>query len=125
MEFELGRNYPRKDISEKLGGSFRIALPVAGEMVVCGCFNKAPRWNPGAPDEVTLGEKPRVHAAARKLSEQGGSIPLFLFKENTAWEYIGDYCCTGYSIDGQVCQQKMKENPNRGVIGGVLYFEKA
>jgi hypothetical protein len=125
MEFQIGLTYSRRVISAKLGGSIRTSLPVSSGTVVCGCFKKAPRWNPGAPEEITLGVKPRVHAAARKLLEQGSSIPLFLFKEDAAWEYIGDYRCTGYSKDRRLCEQKMKENPIRGVIGGVLYLEKA
>ena len=125
MEFQIGRTYSRREINSKLGGSVRTSLPVSSGAVVCGCFKKEPRWNPGAPEEATLGVKPRVHAAARKLSVQGGSIPLFLFKENKAWEYIGDYRCRGYSKDEKLCEQKMKENPSRGVIGGVLYFARA
>lgn len=125
MELQIGRSYSRSEISKILGGSIRASLPVSGGAVVCCCFKKAPEWNPQAPDEVTLGVKPRVHAAARTLAEQGGSIPIFLFQDNSAWKYKGDYRCTYYSTDEKLCEQKMEENPVRGQIGGVLRFEKA
>lgn len=125
MELQIGRSYSRLEISKILGGSMRASLPISGGAVVCGCFKKALKWNPQAPDVVTLGVKPRVHAAARTLAEQGGPIPIFLFQENAVWEYKGDYRCIDYSTDKKLCGQKMEENPVRGPIGGVLRFEKA
>lgn len=123
MQLQIGRSYSRSEISEILGGSIRASLPVSKGAVVCGCFKKEPKWNPQAPEEVTLGVKPRVHAAARTLAEQGGPIPIFLFRKNAAWEYKGDYRCIEYSTDEKLCRQKMEENPVRGRIGGVLRFE--
>lgn len=125
MGFELGQSYSRAKISAVFGGDIRSSLPESNGIVVCGCFKTASRWNPGAPEEVTLGIKPRVRAAARKLQEQSATIPIFLFRENSEWEYIGDYRCIRYEEDKELCDQKMRENPERGPIGGVLHFERA
>ena len=122
---ELGQSYSRVKISAELGGNIRSSLPESNGIVVCGCFNTAHRWNPGAPEEVTLGTKQRVRTAARKLKEQSAIIPIFLFTETSKWEYIGDYLCMEYTEDKELCDQKIKENPERGPIGGVLYFERA
>lgn len=121
---ELGQSYSRAKISAELGGNIRSSLPESKGIVVCGCFNTANSWNPGAPEEVTLGVKQRVRTSARKLQELTAIIPIFLFRENSEWEYIGDYRCIEYTEDEELRTQKMRENPERGPIGGVLYFEK-
>lgn len=124
MEFQLWQKYSRREIAAKLHGSIRDSLPVSGGMVVCGCFNLAPKFNPGAPKEVTLGVR-RSLVAARILSKQVGSIHLFLFEKYTKWEYIGKYRCTCFSEDEKLCAEMLEKNPARKEIGGVLKFEKA
>jgi len=124
MAFKIGQTYPRMEISNELGGDYVSYLPMHGGKVVCGCFKKIPKYNPGAPEEVTIGKGPKVESAARKISQQHEPIPIFRFRYNAAWEYIGDYRCTKYETDPVLCQRKMHENPERGLIVGVLYFEK-
>jgi hypothetical protein len=68
MSFELCRSYSRAKISAELGGGYQSALPESKGIVVCGCFKPTHRWNPGAPEEVTLGIKQSVRYAARKLT---------------------------------------------------------
>lgn len=55
MQFEIGRTYSKIEISRELGGNFRLSLPMHEGKVVCGCFNKKAQYNPGAPEEVTIG----------------------------------------------------------------------
>jgi putative zinc finger/helix-turn-helix YgiT family protein len=123
MPFKVGQTYSREQISAALGGSPRAYLPLRGNRVVCGCFRVEPEWNPRAPSEVTLGAGPVVQKSAELVSRQTEPIPIFLFRDDAAWEYIGLYHCRGYSTDPALLQRKMQENPARGVITGVLYFE--
>lgn len=124
MRPTLGVRYSRLQISQMLGGSIQSFLPTKDRVVVCGCFKREPRWNPDAPEEVVFGPAPMVEAAAERLSRQHEAIPIFLFAGSAAWEYIGDYRCTELLTDQGLCQEKMKRNPARGAIRGVLYFKK-
>ena len=126
MALKIGQNYSRRQIHAELGGDIVSYLPMRGGKVVCGCFKKTPKFNPEAPEVVTIGRGKggKVEEAAIMVSRQHESIPIFLFRYNGAWEYIGDYRCTAYLTDPILCQQKMIENPARGLIYGVLYFEK-
>lgn len=126
MAFKMGQTYSRREISNNLGGDYVSYLPTRDGKVVCGCFKKIPKYNPEAPEVVTIGRGKggKVEEAARKISQQHEPIPIFLSRHNAAWEYIGEYRCTGYDTNPVLCQQKMLENPVRGLIFGVLYFEK-
>jgi hypothetical protein len=122
--FEVGRTYSRREISDAVGGSIRLYLPTNGGRVVCGCFNRAPQYNPGAPEVVTFGEGEVVERNAELVSQQPDPIPVFISRSGGAWEYVGRYRCTGLSTDPEVLQREMQANPARGVIAGVLYFER-
>lgn len=125
MRPTVGSCYSRRQISQMLGGSIQLFLPTSGGKVVCGCFKREPRWNPDAPEEVVFGPGPRVEAVAETISRQREAIPIFMFAGGSTWEYIGDYECTGLQTDRSACQEKMKQNPARGEIKGILYFKKA
>lgn len=121
--FRIGNRYSRRQIASVLGGGLRTYLPTKKGRVVCGCFKPTPRYNPGAPDEVTSGSDPTQ--LARLLAKQRDPIPVFLFRANRAWQYVGLYKYRGYSTDREFLKQKMHENPARGIIKGVVYFEPA
>src|SRR5262245_37146083 len=124
MAFEVGKTYSRHEISAQLGGSVVSYLPEKNGVVVCGCFKREPRWNPRAPEEVTFGgPAPRVLRAAEIVATQNMPIPIFLYRRDGAWEYVGDYVCTGLNTDREFCATKERENPARGKICGVLTFK--
>jgi hypothetical protein len=125
MGFVIGEKYSRRQISRVLGGDVVSYLPTSGGRVVCACLKKSPRKNPGAPEEVTIGTKARTLAAAKLVYEQQEQIPIFIYREDGAWEYFGDYVCIGFSQEKSILHAKMNENPARGQIGGVLYFAPA
>jgi putative zinc finger/helix-turn-helix YgiT family protein len=120
--FEVGRAYSRREISDALGGSLRTYLPVVDGRVVCGCFKRIPEKNPHAPEKVTIGNASRPEPLL--VSRQVDPIPVFLFRSSGAWEYQGRYRCTGFSTEPKLLEQEMAANPARGVIAGVLYFER-
>lgn len=125
MQFRLGQTYSRREISNVLGGQLRHYLPFKASKVLCGCFRLDPEFNPGAPQEVLLGEGSVVQKSAELMSKQTEPIPVFLFREAGAWEFIGLYCCSGYSTDPELLARKKRENPARDTIAGVLYFESS
>jgi hypothetical protein len=120
--FQVGRTYSRQEINAVLGGSLRSYLPTASGQVVCGCFKRTPEKNPDAPEKVTYGDAGRTEPAL--VASQPETIPVFLFRSFRAWEYRGRYRCTGHSTDPELVRREMQANPARGVIAGVLYFER-
>jgi hypothetical protein len=120
----LGQTYSRREISDKIGGSIRSYLPDRRGRVVCGCFRTEPQFGPDAPDKVTAYGGPRSMRASDMLLTQKDPIPVFLRREWSAWEYVGDYRCTRRSTDPAELRREERANPLRGHIGLVLYFEK-
>lgn len=80
-----------------------------------------PRYNPGAPEKITSGG---VGDNARWIAKHPVPIPIFLFRSDCAWEYMGQYRCTGLTTDIDVLRREMEMNPARGHIAGVLFFER-
>jgi hypothetical protein len=120
--FQVGRTYFRQEINAVLGGSLVSYLPTVSRQVVCGCFKPMPRYNPGAPEKVTIGKAHR--AEPQLVAKQSDPIPVFLFRSKGVWEYRGHYRCTGFSTNPKWLEQEMQANPARGKIAGVLYFER-
>ena len=125
MDLELRKSYSRPEIAGMLGGSTRSFLPRRDGVVVCGCFKREPRWNPGAPEEVVFGSGEHVFRDAKLVAAQRQAIPVFMFRGHAAWEYVGRYQCTGVRTDPDTCRRAEKDNPARGEITGVLYFKPA
>jgi hypothetical protein len=70
---------------------------------------------------------PNVEKAAEMVYEQGErseTIPVFIFRETAKWEYIGDYKCVGLLRDAALLRRKAQQYPQRGVMVGILRFEK-
>lgn len=119
-----GQLYSRKEIAALCGGGrLRDALPMREGRVLCACWRKEPRFNPGAPEENTIGPG-EVQLAAETLARQGGAIPVFIQRRSKGWEYVGYFRCTGYETDAAFLREKERENPRRGPIVGVVYLEE-
>lgn len=128
MKPKLGQTYSRREISAMLGGPIQAFLPYRNGQVVCGCFNTSKSLNPGAPEEVLFGSDeglPIVEKTAQIVYQQGTPVPVFLFREDAQWEYVGDYRCVALLRDSKLLEQRMRTYPQRGTITGVLQFEKA
>lgn len=119
--FKVGHTYSRQEISNALGGSIQNYLPVVRGRVVCGCFRPDTKFNPSAPEKVTIGRASRREP--RLIRDQVEPIPVFLRRSNGAWEYRGLYRCTDFRTEPDLLRQEMEDNPARGKIEGVLYFE--
>jgi len=121
MQLKVGKTYSRREISDALGGSIQSYLPTKSGRVLCGCFKPTPRYNPHAPEKITTGG---VGDNARWIAKHKIPIPVFVFRADCAWEYMGEYRCTGMTRNPVVLRREMKKNPARGHIAGVLYFER-
>ena len=92
---------------------------------MCGCFDRSPRLNPDAPEEVVYGLAPIVEETAEMIHRQASAIPIFIRRSHGAWEYVGDYRCVGNSRDPKLLKERMSKYPERGRIAGILRFQKA
>jgi hypothetical protein len=108
-----------------IGGSTVAYLPYKDGAILCGCFYRSRRYNPGAPNEVLYGKAPLVEQTAEMVYRQRTAIPIFIFRSSAQWEYVGDYICVGQSRDPDLLKEKMKAYPERGEIAGVLHFSRA
>ncbi len=87
--FIVGEAYTRENIHEELGGSVQSFLPTVGGQVVCACLSK--NMNPNAPNEILVGNKPRVMQSAEQFSKQPTPVPVFMKEASNKWVYQGDY----------------------------------
>ena len=85
------------EIKDALGGSDINFLPRDGDVIVCGCFNRA--YNPKAPDVVLPGTGPEIEYSAKLFSDQKIAVPVFVKLRHNEWEYLGDYKVDRYSTD--------------------------
>lgn len=122
MSFEVGKKYTRHQIHAVLGGELQTYLPQSNGRIVCGCFK--PSLDPKAPDQVLIGDTPKVKQKAEVLCQQEGTIPVFLKLRRARWEYQGLFCVKKYSVDSEEIQQKQQESGRKGIVA-VLYLECA
>jgi ssDNA-binding Zn-finger/Zn-ribbon topoisomerase 1 len=87
--FVLGQTYSRAKIRRVLGGNEMDCLPHEHGLVICGCFNR--RRHPEAPDIITVGDSYLVQTGARLFCAQKQPIPVFIRRDDKAWEYVGHY----------------------------------
>jgi|ERR1043166_932808 hypothetical protein len=95
--FKIGRKYSRTEIKDALGGSDINFLPRDGDVIVCGCFNRA--YNPNAPDVILPGTGPEIEYSAKLFSKQETAVPVFIRLRPNEWEYFGDYKVERFSTD--------------------------
>lgn len=126
-DFQVGTCYSRDEISSRVGGSRRDALPLRQGCVVAGCFKRMDRYNPGAPHEVTIGptRAQRPLRAAQILFAQAQPIPVFVWEHSAAWRFDGYFHCVGF-CQRQGCMDRLEyENPDRKGIVAVLDLQPA
>lgn len=125
MQFKLGNSYTRKYISEKLSGGIQTYFPTKGGKVTCGCFRTD--MNPGAPQTILVGRKPKVIEAANIFCSQKYPIPFFIKRDSNAWEYIGNYQIKSWSEKSEVIDRYNKTEQRRGgkrIVTRVIFTEK-
>ncbi len=81
-------------------GGIQGYLPHKNGKVVAGCFGL--ESNPEAPDVVLVGSGPQTVRWARVLCDQEHPIPVFIKRQPSQWEYVGEYSvdgCSEHSVD--------------------------
>jgi hypothetical protein len=120
MKLELGKYYSRNEIYGMVGGGSKQSyLPERDGKILCGCFD--PKLNSKAPCEIDAGNGPKVLGGAKRLAENGNSIPVFLKRKSNQWEFVGDYVSTGFSEDPEDLYPKKQRRPN---AVAVLYLKR-
>ena len=115
----LGRTYTRRRIHNMVGGDLQSYLPHVGGRVVCGCFD--PEMNPGAPEEVVFGAGENVVTYARMVAGQKDLIPVFIKRDTSKWEFVGNYRCVKL-IDNP--KEARRRAPKRDNPVGILFFQE-
>jgi len=96
--FQIGNIYSRKEIHDSIGGDEQSYLPHVSGHVVCGCFD--PQDNARAPFEIDVGRNaPNVILYAEIFSKQSDPIPIFLKRNPSKWEFVGNFKSVRLSRD--------------------------
>ena len=122
---EIGNNYTRAEIAEKLGGSRIDFLPRVGRKVVCACLRMD--LNPDAPEIILAGFGTRIEESAEAICEQGGPIPVFIRQQANAWKYIGNFRVERCSTDANEIKSQEARSGRTGHDGvsRIIYMKKA
>lgn len=124
FQFRKGAIYTHADLIDAFGGEVKggIFLPSNGGRIVCGCITT--EMNPDAPECILVGNRPRVVARARKMANQGGSIPIFVKQAVNQWEYRGTYDFVRFSQDPADFRSLAAEAGRDDVVAA-LYFRRS
>ncbi len=85
--FEVGVDYTRAEIAERVGGSRRACLPTKDGVVVAACLLKS--FNPDAPHVMLCGVGPQLTPVSSLLAAQRTPIPLFTKLAVNRWRHEG------------------------------------
>lgn len=122
MSFVVGELYSREAINRELGGELDQYLPQKDGKIVCGCFRAED--SPRVPDEVLVGTGAVVKRKAQLFTTQRWYVPIFIRREDQAWEYVGDYRVQGF-LDTPAVLERKRTEAGRTDVTRVLYLEKA
>lgn len=86
--FELNRDYASEDIQAQCGGNRQAFLPIYKGKVAAACLQS--HLNPRAPEAIVCNTGGAARSAGRTLARQRDPIPVFIWRENSRWRYVGD-----------------------------------
>ena len=121
MIFKIGESYTRDKIHEAFGGEKETYLPQSGKKIVCGCFSL--EANPQAPNEILVGNAPKVIEKAEILIGQIEPIPVFIKRASNNWEYKGIYRFRKHSKDKKIIHEKERSSGREDLVM-IIYLEK-
>jgi hypothetical protein len=121
MKLELGETYRRDEIHRIVGGGSRQSyLPQRNGKILCGCFDN--KLNKRAPLEIDAGDGPIVISGAKLFASGKNAVPVFLKRKGNAWEYVGDFRCTGCSTDKKDLYPNVEGRRRNAIL--VFYLER-
>lgn len=119
--FKKGDYYTRKEIHTFLGGGIQDFLPHKDGIVVCACVT--PEMNPHLPGVILVGQGEQVPKWGRTFAEQEEYIPLFVKRNPSKWEYLGNYRVKSMSDDAKEIARH-ENYSRRSDVALVLYLER-
>jgi hypothetical protein len=126
---DVGDYYSRFQIHDMLGGEIQSYLPQRNGQIVCGCFTK--HFNPDAPEEIQVGNRPKVVKKTNLLSSQNTAIPVFMkdcarvSKSERIWRYCGQYRFKVLLDGGQLIRvAETKYADDKGIDGKSKRWEE-
>lgn len=111
--FNVGCEYTRDDIHDRLGGSKQSYLPTTSGRVVAACVKL--EMNPQAPKVVLCGRGKVIATAGASLAKQHEPIPIFIKRGVNRWEYQGTFKVTAAHTSGpqfEALVAASKRNPS-------------
>ncbi len=87
--FNVGSDYTRDYIHDRLGGSKQSYLPTTSGRVVAACVKL--EMNPQAPKVVLCGTGKVIASAGALLAKQNEPVPVFIKRGINRWEYQGTF----------------------------------
>ena len=119
--FVVGDEYTLDAIVSALGGDTMSYLPQLKGRIVGGRFTT--NMNPNAPYQILVGDRPQVVRKAKLLTEQEGTLPVFLKQAPNRWRYHGIMRFVRYETDPQAVRATLGVDQREERVAGVLIFE--
>jgi len=96
--FNVGSEYTRDDIHDRLGGSKQSYLPTTSGRVVAACVKL--EMNRQAPKVIICGKGKVIASNGATLAAQHDPIPIFIKRGVNRWEYQGTFKVTATHTSG-------------------------
>jgi hypothetical protein len=100
----VGDLYSPREQSEMHGGTpVRIAPPKDNRVLL---LRVKPRLNPDAPRIIDW--EPSNDPWVKTIEEQGGTLPVYVFRRPNAWEYMGRFRVARVATDPATLAERRK-----------------
>lgn len=100
----IGNLYSPREQYEMHGGNMQRCAPDKDGRVLL--LRVKPRLNPDAPRIIDW-EGPN-DPWVRTIQEQDGTLPLYIFRDVNAWEYMGQFRVAHVATDAQTLSQRSR-----------------
>ncbi len=100
----IGNLYSPREQYEMHGGNMQRCAPDKDGRVLL--LRVKPRSNPDAPRIIDW-EEPN-DPWVRTIQEQDGTLPLYIFRDVNAWEYMGQFRVAHVATDAQTLSQRSR-----------------
>jgi len=119
-EPEIGRIYSWGEVVSKWGGE-QTFLGKRHGRIVCATLDRS--TNPGAPETMVVGNKPKNARRGEELCQQGGPIRVFLKSVRNEWNYQGRFEVEGFTTEPAVLRHHV--NPFSGPLARVIFLRRS
>ncbi len=114
----IGNLYSPREQYEMHGGNMQRCAPDKDGRVLL--LRVKPRSNPDAPRIIDW-EEPN-DPWVRTIQEQDGTLPLYIFRDVNAWEYMGQFRVAHVATDAQTLSRRSRAVGR--TISYAIYLER-